>query len=510
MSPKLAGPRQREARRARAAVFNNGIPFVLFLFLYGCVLMTFALLAFGVTGLHHDMTEAWAWGQELQLGYWKHPPLSAWLTRLWFSLWPRREWSFFLLSTVNVAVALAGVWTLAGLFLDKRGRWMAVCFLALTPSFNVWALNFNANAPLLSTWPWATYFFLQSLKKRQTAFALCAGVLGAMALLAKYYSITLLGTLLAVAVLHPCRRRYFSSVSPYITVAAGLALMLPHIFWTVGNGFPTLRYAMSKTQYGVLEARASIVGSVLVSVGLLGIPFIACLTAFGARSWELLRRAIAGTFKARNAWLVALAWGPLLLTVAAYLVGNVRITTRFLIPVFFAVPVVFLVLSETAITDTALRRVAIFLSAIWLMLTLASPLLGYFALAHARDMQVEPREEIAAAVTEYWHAAFDQPLRVVGGEERLATAVTFFSSDAPSYFDFHQPDHSPWASVEDVRRYGFVIVCPAQQQACLDQAATFVDENARHLTREFAKSFLGRTAKPQQFVFIAQPPGHGR
>ena len=30
--------------------------------------------------LPHDMTEAWAWGQELQLGYFKHPPLYAWLS----------------------------------------------------------------------------------------------------------------------------------------------------------------------------------------------------------------------------------------------------------------------------------------------------------------------------------------------------------------------------------------------------------------------------------------------
>ena len=40
------------------------------------------------------MTELIAWSRTLSFGYLKHPPLAAWLVRLWFSLVPVADWSF--------------------------------------------------------------------------------------------------------------------------------------------------------------------------------------------------------------------------------------------------------------------------------------------------------------------------------------------------------------------------------------------------------------------------------
>ena len=93
-----------------------------FLLLYVVALTTFGELALGWGPIHHDMTELWAWGKEFQLGYAKHPPLSAWLAGAWFAVMPRSNVSFYLLASLNVAVALAGVWMLAGLFLGTFGR----------------------------------------------------------------------------------------------------------------------------------------------------------------------------------------------------------------------------------------------------------------------------------------------------------------------------------------------------------------------------------------------------
>jgi 4-amino-4-deoxy-L-arabinose transferase-like glycosyltransferase len=111
-------------------------------------LLTFLVIYVGVLA-----TEMWAWGKEFQLGYGKHPPLSAWIVGTWFSVMPRSNWAFHVLSSLNAAVALAGVWMLAGQFLGARERLAPVLLLVLTPSFSLWALKFNANAPLISTWP---------------------------------------------------------------------------------------------------------------------------------------------------------------------------------------------------------------------------------------------------------------------------------------------------------------------------------------------------------------------
>src|SRR5581483_3345102 len=419
---------------------------------------------------------------------------------------PRTQSNFYLLSTVNIAVALTGVWTLAGLFLDKRGRWAAVLFLVLTPSFSVWALRFNANAPLLSTWPWLTYFFLQSLQTRRLSFAIGAGAVGALALLTKYYALALFGTLFLVALLHPERRRYFRSPAPYVTAAVGLLLVTPHVYWTVASGFPTVEYAVSKTHYSVADARSHVITSASVSLGLLGVPLSALLASIGGASRRGIGRSKGANLNRDKAWLVCLALGPFVLTILTYFAFNARITSGFLIPAFFAFPVVALVLSGIVLTRIALRRFAICAAAIWLPVAVVSPLLGAHALGDKQKTRIEPREAVAAAATDYWRAAYGRPLRIVAGKKRLATAATFYSADAPAYFDSEKPENTPGVSSRDVEEEGVLFICPTDHSLCLARANSFAEGAAMRITREFVPHFLGVLAKPQSFTFILHPP----
>ena len=162
-----------------------------------------------------DMLEAWAWGKEFQLGYYKHPPLYAWIVGLWFKLLPRTDVSFYLLSSINIGLGLLGVWRLSGLFLRKYARLSTVSLLMFAPSYHYMATNFNANTILLSVWPWAAYFFVRSLQTKDWKDGIAFGVLCGCALLSKYYSILFLASCLVSAFLHPDRRAYFRSAAPY-------------------------------------------------------------------------------------------------------------------------------------------------------------------------------------------------------------------------------------------------------------------------------------------------------
>lgn len=471
------------------------------LLVYGVVLTAFAIFALGSRHLHHDMTEVWAWGKEFQLGYAKHPPLSAWIAGLWFTVMPRTSWSFYLLSSLNIAVALSGVWMLAGVFVGTLGRLAAILFLVLTPSFSFWALKFNVNAPLISTWPWTTYFFLRSLETRRIDFSISAGILGGIAMLTKYSSLVLFSTLFLVALLRPDRRQYFASAAPYVTNAIGVAVVAPHVWWMVASGFPTIDYAISTTHYAVAEARASAISAVASGAASLGVAIAAYAIAFGSQSRLLLRRVVAGTFEKRNAWLTCLAYGPLLLTVAAYLLANARITANYLIPVFFATPIVLLVVSQADFTVVVLRRLAFCVAAIWLPILIASPLVGYYTFTRARPIQ-----EIAVEATALWRSTFERPLRYVSGKQQIATGTAFHSPDGPSYLILEQPFRSPWVTIEQARRKGLLIICPAADEHCIKSGATLAGGESNRHARELATHFFGRTGPPQRFVFIIRPP----
>ena len=57
------------------------------------------------TNLPLDTIEALAWGSELNWGYNKHPPLSAFFVELIYSLFGAQDWAYYLLSQLFVIIA---------------------------------------------------------------------------------------------------------------------------------------------------------------------------------------------------------------------------------------------------------------------------------------------------------------------------------------------------------------------------------------------------------------------
>jgi 4-amino-4-deoxy-L-arabinose transferase-like glycosyltransferase len=476
------------------------------LLLYCVALTTFAVFALGYASLHADMTEAWAWGKEFQLGYIKHPPFAPWIAGLWFAVMPKADWSFYLLASINAALGLVGVWRLASLFVLPFGRWAVVLMAVLTPSFTIWALKFNANAPLLSTWPWAAYFFVQSLQTRRIGVSVLTGVLGAAALLTKYSSVVLFATFFLTALAHPDRRRYFHSSAPYVTILTGLVLISPHVWWMVGTGFSTIDYAISKTQYSVESAQGRTLTAVAGSIAGLGLAAGATALAFGARIWPLLRSAAVALGDRSVAWVAILALAPFLLTLAGHFVANLRISGGFFIPVFFALSIAFLVLSRAETTSTVVRRLAVCVVVIWLPLLLASPLLGYHSFTKGDASTAEPRSEVAIAATKVWRAAIGRRLRYVSGTEPMATAATFYSPDAPSYVMLDRPVGSRWAGADAISRDGLLIICRAADTVCIEEAKRSAGTDALRYADTFARTYFGRVGKPQRFFFFLLPP----
>jgi hypothetical protein len=222
-------------------------------------------------GLHPDMTEAYAWGREFQLGYPKHPPLWAWTAGAWFSVMSRTHTAFFLLATLNSGAAVAGAWMLAGLFThDDRYRMAAAASLLLIPFYTVQAHQFNANFALLALWPWAVYFFVLSMENCRRRDAVMFGVLAAAGMLSKYYTAALLASCVAASFAHPNWRRYYRSAAPYITVAVFALLMAPHVWWLFQNDFLPLRYLESKTEFSDAKINWSILSFTLA-------PLVVCL-----------------------------------------------------------------------------------------------------------------------------------------------------------------------------------------------------------------------------------------
>src|SRR5262249_47523971 len=95
----------------------------------------YGAMAKGSQDIHADMSEQFALGRELALGYPKHPPLAMVVVRAWFSVFPTADWAYYLLAMLNVGLALWIAWRVSARFLDGEKRAIGLALFTLVPFY---------------------------------------------------------------------------------------------------------------------------------------------------------------------------------------------------------------------------------------------------------------------------------------------------------------------------------------------------------------------------------------
>ena len=95
--------------------------FVIFLFVH--VLIWTLIPTLVNSNLPLDTIEALAWVSDIQWGYSKHPPLSAWFSGLVFAIFSNQDWAYYFLSQLFVVLSFTIVWKFFIKYLEiKIGR----------------------------------------------------------------------------------------------------------------------------------------------------------------------------------------------------------------------------------------------------------------------------------------------------------------------------------------------------------------------------------------------------
>src|SRR5262249_24563003 len=242
---------------------------------YVALWTVYGTLAKAAQDIHADMSELFALGQQLALGYPKHPPLAMAVARVWFAIFPTTDWAFYLLAMANVGLALWIVGRLSARFLDGEKRVVGLALVTLVPFFNFHALKFNVNTVLMPLWAATTLWFLRSFDTRRLRDAAFAGLLAAASMYGKYWSVFLLLGLGVAALADPRRMAYFRSAAPWVTIAVGGVVLAPHVAWLVAHDFAPFSYAVVVHGAGSLAATMGTVLSYIAgSVAYVAVPLI--------------------------------------------------------------------------------------------------------------------------------------------------------------------------------------------------------------------------------------------
>src|SRR6266702_5431514 len=243
--------------------------------------------------VHMDVAEAFGWGQSLLPGYCKHPPLSGWVAGVWFMLFPVTDWATYALAMATLGCGLVICWLLALRVVDRRRAFFVVVMLALYPIFNFKGFKYNPDLLQLVTLPLVVLAYLNAFEKRSVKSGLWLGLAGALALMTKYWVLTMIGAIGLAALIHPDRLKFLRSPAPWVAIATLVIAMIPHLIWLKEVDFVPLTYAGDV--YG-LSSRAQsiqlILGYISHNLALLAVPValaalaLAWTPRWGARAWS--------------------------------------------------------------------------------------------------------------------------------------------------------------------------------------------------------------------------------
>jgi 4-amino-4-deoxy-L-arabinose transferase-like glycosyltransferase len=489
-------------------MWQPGLPAVLeFLAAFAAIWTLYFTITEAPVAIKHDMTEAYAWGHEFQLGYNQHPPFWAWICGLWFSVFPHTKWAFALLSSLNAGIGLWGAWMAIGDFVEGRTRIAAWALLLLTPLYTFYAYKYDANTIFLSIWPWTLHYFMTSLQSRRIGDAVAFGVFVGLAMMSKYYALILVATCLLAALQHPLRRKYFAGAAPYVSAIVAALICAPHAWWLLTHQAPPLRYLANVSGQGwglVLDhAGRTLLAALAMNLGVVVIVALA--------AWTARRNGIAaseGDVRGRSLRILAmLTLAPLVLTILSALVLRNPITPEMTIGTFPLLPLLVIEVAGVRNIDH-LYRVSVRLAAVVTLGALAlSPVVAYArTYLWADGANVAPYREVAIEATRIWHDRTSLPLAYVAGSYWYEDAVAFYSPDRPSAFAFFDYSRNLWVTPEALARKGLLSVCVSDDTFCLTATARFVTPESTRAELSLSHEFWGHVAKPVHFVVTVIPP----
>jgi len=200
------------------------------------------LVYFGLAQLIPDETYYWQYAQHMDLSFYDHPPMVAWL--IWFgtAVVGHNEFGVRIGALLCGSITLGYLYALAQNLYDKSTAMRTLLLLAILPLGFGSGLLMTPDAPLVAAWAATLYYMERALVAGQRTAWLGMGIAFGAGLLSKY-TIGLLGiAALVFVILDPAARRWMKRFHPYLAALLALLLFSPVIIWNYENDWASFAF----------------------------------------------------------------------------------------------------------------------------------------------------------------------------------------------------------------------------------------------------------------------------
>ena len=412
-------------------VLNRNISNIFFIFVLSHIIIWTLIPSLTNQNLPLDTIEALAWGSNLDWGFDKHPPMSAFFSEVFFKIFGSKDWAFYFLSQIFVGFAFFYVFKFANEILNSvKLSLISVLLIESIYFYNFTTPEFNVNVCQLPFWSLVVYYTWKIYDAKDIKFLDCflVGFFAAVGFLSKYLFIYLL---ISISILF-FYLIFFKKIKKFdfklfLIIEVFLIMLVPHFIWLYDNDFITFVYGFKRTgleEYNILNHIYFPFTFILKQIGIL-IPFLFL-------SWILIKRF---KFKInmkdkRVLYLLSINILPFLLILITSIVTGSKIRTMWMTPFYLFLGVLVVYIFNAQIN---LKKINSFLCGFLILFFLSPALYIYISISQNDKRTDYPGKEIAAKAQIVWDKDFNKEIEFVTGDEWKAGNLSYHLESRPKW-----------------------------------------------------------------------------
>ncbi len=394
--------------------------------LYHLIIWT-AVPYFSNKNLPLDVIEALAWGQDFNLGYNKHPPLSAWIPGFFFKIFGNKDWIYYLLSQVFIVISFIFLWKLSSFFFKKKSQiLLSILSIEGIAFYTFETPQFNVNICQIPLWIGTVYFFLKSIKKNKISDWIFLGAFSALGFLTKYIFAYLLISLFLYLIFILIKDKKIK-LNFFYALLIFFLIITPHFIWLTQNDFTTIYYALKRGGLNEVSIYNHLLNpfKFLINQIIILLPFILLI--------YLLVKKVKIKLTLNNEKFIFLLFSfllPFILILITSIITGSRIRTMWMIPFYSLIGIFFIFLYQDQINLKKSKNF-IFLLIIFLIL---SPILYSLRSIYSDSRTGYEGKKIAIEIEKEWKNFSKEKIYHVGFSEWYAGNLSYHLNNRPKVF----------------------------------------------------------------------------
>ncbi len=365
-----------------------------------------------------DTIEALAWGSNLDWGFNKHPPMSAFFVEVFFKIFGAQDWAYYFLSQICIIISFIAVFKLAEDFFENNiFSLFSVLLLEGIYFYNFTTPEFNVNVCLMPFWALTVLYLWRGIKNDKITDWLLFGLFAGFGFLSKYLFIYL-GLAVDIFLIYILYKKKIN-FKCIISLIPFLIVLLPHLIWLTENDYVTITYGLHRTgteDPSLLNHIKHPLIFLIKQIGIL-IPFILMFL--------FLTNNLRSNLEFRDdklVFLISITAFPILLVFLTSIFMGVKIRTMWMSPFYLFFGVLVIYIFQSQIDLNKLRGFTI----TFIILFILSP----FAYALVSIVKKDKRTDyqgklIAEKVQKVWDKKYNTEIKLVYGDEWIAGNLSY-------------------------------------------------------------------------------------